>query len=75
MKSKDQLTGWAQLRLRDEPKKASKLASQQASKGQPLITIRTTEEKRAWYLYQARLQNKSLQQIISEFLEERFGNP
>jgi len=39
------------------------------------LSAKTSEANRAWWLYQARLQRTTLQDVIIESLEKRFGLP
>lgn len=58
-------------------KTASKTASKATSKNEGSVPIaaRTLAENRIWWLYQARLQNTTLQDAIVEALTKRFGLP
>lgn len=60
-----------------EPAKVSQQEPTEETQQQvnTMISARTTEENRAWWLYQAKLKGTSLQQAIVDGLEKRFGLP
>ncbi len=56
-------------------RKAGKKTFDKDEEFSALVSARTSEDNRSWWIYQARLQKTSLQKAIVEALEKRFGLP